>query len=155
MVKDYANSKHFKIIIWIYLVIFYFSSHVPNDDIRVEKSFQAHYELGDLGIVPRKTDHILTNLEKKIKTKPIKELGTLQKLLRRTVATQTIDYTKASLFGINDEYIKRENRLHPIYDELQQKETNNDGNNNSRIKSNYLMPLNDQHRNYKVTSNVF
>lgn len=126
---------------------------MPNDDEKIEKSFQTHYELGDLGIVPRHTDHILTNLQKKIKSKTSKELGSLQKLTRRTVATQTIDYTKASLFGINDEYMKRENRLHPIYDDLEQKETNNEA--SKRANSNYLMPLNDQHRSYKVTSNVF
>ena len=67
---------------------------MPQDDDRVEKTFEAHYELGDLGIVPRKNDRIMTNLEKKNKLKPTKELASLQKLTRKTVATQTIDYTK-------------------------------------------------------------
>jgi hypothetical protein len=37
----------------------------------------------------------MTNLEKEIKQKPTKELGSLQKLTRKTVGTQTIDHTKA------------------------------------------------------------
>ena len=36
----------------------------------------------------------MTNLEKEIKLRPTKELGSLQKLTRKTVGTQTIDHTK-------------------------------------------------------------
>jgi hypothetical protein len=69
-------------------------SHVPNETDRVEKTFHAHYELGDLGIVPRKDEHIMTNFEKKQKLKPTKELNSLQKLTKKTVSTQTIDHVK-------------------------------------------------------------
>lgn len=49
-----------------------------------------------MGIVPRKEEHLLTNYEKLKLSGPQKELGTLQKVTRRTVSTQTIDFTRVS-----------------------------------------------------------
>lgn len=53
-------------------------------------------EKGDLGFVPKKTDHIYTNFEKMKFLHPQRELGNLQKLTKKSVATQTIDFTKVS-----------------------------------------------------------
>ena len=130
---------------------------MPDEEDRVERKFHAHYELGDLGIVPRQDEHIMTNYEKKLKLKPTKELNSLQKLTKKTVATQTIDHVKASLFGIDDEYMKRD-KIHPIYSEMQQSAAGaatNQHKANTSSNPQYLMPLNDQHRSYKVTNNVF
>jgi hypothetical protein len=149
---------------------------VPNETDRVEKTFHAHYELGDLGIVPRKDEHIMTNFEKKQKLKPTKELNNLQKLTKKTVSTQTIDHVKvkyleklktthiyiyinvkikkASLFGIEDEYTKRD-KLHPIYSESQSATNQKNKAAGNSTNPQFLLPLNDQHRSYRVTNNVF
>lgn len=108
-----------------------------------------------MGIVPRESEHILTNYEKMKFIYPRKELNNLQKLIRKSVATQTVDFTKvlikekyletiilnllkASIFGIEPE-----TDIHPIYES------------NSRIgptKAQILMPINGQQR---VTDKVF
>ena len=63
-------------------------------ELGLEGQYNPHYKMGDLGIVPRKEEHLLTNYEKfKLKTTQ-KELGNIQKLTRKTVATQTIDFTR-------------------------------------------------------------
>lgn len=53
---------------------------------------------GDAGFVPRVTDKILTNQEKMKTAYPLREQG-LQRVVKKTVSTQTIDFVKASLFG--------------------------------------------------------
>ena len=50
--------------------------------------------MGDLGIVPRKNEQILSNYEKMKLGHPQKELDSLKKLTRKTVGTQTIDFTR-------------------------------------------------------------
>lgn len=55
---------------------------------------------GDLGIVPRETDHIFTNYEKMKILHPKKELNGLQKLIKKSVSTQTVDFTKVYLLNI-------------------------------------------------------
>ncbi|CAF0843075.1 unnamed protein product [Brachionus calyciflorus] len=103
-----------------------------------ENSFAPHYKIGDLGIVPRENDHIFTNYEKMKFIYPRKELNNLQKLIKKSVSTQTVDFTKASIFGIDSE-----DQVHPIYE------------NRARVaptKTQILMPINGQQR---VTDKVF
>ena len=66
-------------------------------ELGMEGKFNPHYKMGDLGIVPRKEEHLLTNYEKLKLKNPQKELGNIQKLIRKTVATQTIDFTRVNL----------------------------------------------------------
>lgn len=49
-----------------------------------------------MGLVPKKTDHIYTNFEKMKYQYPQRELGNLQRLTKKSVATQTIDFTKVN-----------------------------------------------------------
>lgn len=58
-----------------------------------------HYQLGDLGLIPKKNEHIMTNIEKMKLHHPQKELGTLRKLTKKSVATQTIDFQKVDLLN--------------------------------------------------------
>ena len=58
-------------------------------------NYKPHYQLGDLGVVPKQNEHLLTNVEKSKMTVQ-KELRNLQKLTKRTIGTQTIDFTKVS-----------------------------------------------------------
>jgi len=75
---------------------------------------------GDLGIVPRSTAHIPTNLEKMNIIQPKKELAALKKVIRKTVGTQTLDFTKASVFGPDIELLNRE-KTHPIYETIEKR----------------------------------
>lgn len=114
--------------------------------------------------MPRKSEHLYSNYEKMKFLNPKKELGILQKLTKKTVSTQTIDFTKvpilaqlqriliknfnsnltkykkkqASLFGVDSE-----DQVHPIYE-------NRDRHGPS--KTHILMPINGQQR---VTDKVF
>ncbi len=67
---------------------------MPISEVGKSGSFNPHYELGDLGIVPRKNEQILSNYEKIKLGHPQKELDSLKKLTRKTVGTQTIDFTR-------------------------------------------------------------
>lgn len=54
-----------------------------------------------MGIVPQESEHIFTNYEKMKFIYPKKDLNKLQKLIRKSVATQTVDFTKVFFFQIN------------------------------------------------------
>ena len=120
--------------------------------------------MGDLGIVPRKNEQILSNYEKMKLGHPQKELDSLKKLTRKTVGTQTIDFTrvfnlvysfffcliilinikKASIFGVEfSEVTTQSTQIHPIFDQQERR---------SLSKSKVLMPINGQNR---VTDKVF
>ena len=53
-----------------------------------------HYQLGDLGLIPRPKHHIPTNFEKMKELSATTRLGSLKKVLTRSVATQTISSPK-------------------------------------------------------------
>lgn len=110
-----------------------------------DKLFQAHYALGDLGIVPRASAHIPNNLEKMTVLYPKKELASLKKVTKKTISTQTIDFTKSSVFGADIELVNRE-KTHPIYENIQKRMGQN---------SQIIMPINDHNRPFKVTDKVF
>lgn len=112
--------------------------------------------------MPRKEEHLLSNYEKFKLRNTQKELGNIQKLIRKTVSTQTIDFTrvilfitqkiyfflsctqnnsfnqKASMFGIEEN-----DSAHPIFENNPKK---------GPSKTQILMPINGQHR---VTDKVF
>lgn len=114
-------------------------NQIPLSELGEQGKFNSHYRLGDLGIVPRNEEHLLTNFEKSKLNNPRKELGSIQKLIKKTVATQTIDFTRASMFGIEE----NSNNQHPIFDSNVKK---------GPSKTQILMPINGQHR---VTDKVF
>ena len=66
---------------------------MPLSEVGKGGNYKPHYQLGDLGVVPKQTEHLLTNVEKS-KLKNQTELRSLQKLTKRTIGTQTIDFTK-------------------------------------------------------------
>jgi hypothetical protein len=76
---------------------------------------------------------------------PKKELASLKKVTKKTVATQTIDFAKASVFGADIELVNRE-RSHPIYETIEKRNITN---------AQVLMPINDHNRPFKVTDKVF
>ncbi len=59
--------------------------------------FAPHYNIGDLGIVPH-NKHIMSNFEKMQIFQPIRELGALKKVTRKSVSTQTLDETKVIIW---------------------------------------------------------
>ncbi len=75
------------------LVLF---SQIPLSEIGKAGNYRAHYELGDLGLVPKQNEHLLSNLEKSKLNSSMKERDQVQKVTKRTVATQTIDFTRVS-----------------------------------------------------------
>ena len=48
-----------------------------------------HYQLGDLGLIPRPTQHIASNFERMQELSATTRLGTLKKVLTKSVAVQT------------------------------------------------------------------
>ena len=98
-----------------------------------------------MGIVPRASAHILNNLEKMTILHPKKELASLRKITKKTVSTQTIDFAKASVFGVDIDLINRE-KSHPIYETMQKR---------ANINAQILMPINDHNRPFKITDKVF
>jgi hypothetical protein len=66
--------------------------------------FAPHYKIGDLGIVPH-NKHIMSNYEKMQIVQPIRELGALKKVTRKSVYTQTIDETKVPMTTIKADAI--------------------------------------------------
>jgi len=76
---------------------------------------------------------------------PKKELASLKKVTKKTVATQTIDFAKASVFGADIEIVNRE-KSHPIYETIEKRNITN---------AQVLMPINDHNRPFKVTDKVF
>ena len=57
----------------------------------------AHYKMGDFGIVPRPDVHMQTNREIMKDVTQAKTLGTLKKVLTRSVAVQTVSAPKVTL----------------------------------------------------------
>ena len=54
----------------------------------------AHYQLGDLGIVPKPDQYIPTYFEKMRDATAVQQLGSLKKVLTRSVGVQTISTQK-------------------------------------------------------------
>lgn len=72
-----------------------FFSQVPPSPLGlIGGGFNPHYELGDLGLVPRGDEYLMTNTDKMNFIQPQKELRALKKVTRKSVSTQTIDATK-------------------------------------------------------------
>ena len=61
----------------------------------------AHYKLGDFGIVPRPEVHMQSNREMMRDVAHAKTLGTLKKVLTRSVAVQTVSAPKV-IITLND-----------------------------------------------------
>lgn len=60
---------------------------------------EPHYQLGDLGLIPRPKDNIPTNFEKMKELSATTRLGSLKKVLTRSVAVQTVSSAKAMFFA--------------------------------------------------------
>ena len=58
---------------------------------------QPHYQLGDLGLIPRPAQNIPSSVEKMKESATASGLGGLKKVLTKSVATQTISAPKVSL----------------------------------------------------------
>ena len=58
---------------------------------------QPHYQLGDLGLIPRPAQNIPSSVEKMKESATASRLGGLKKVLTKSVATQTISAPKVSL----------------------------------------------------------
>lgn len=58
-----------------------------------------HYQLGDLGLIPRPAQQIPTSLDKMKELSVTTRLGTLKKVLTRSVAVQTVSAPKAMFFA--------------------------------------------------------
>jgi len=58
-----------------------------------------HYQLGDLGLIPRPAQHIPTNLEQMQELSATTRLGSLKKVLTKSVAIQTVSAPKAMFFA--------------------------------------------------------
>jgi len=54
----------------------------------------AHYQLGDLGIIPKPDQYIPTYFEKMRDATAVQQLGSLKKVLTRSVGVQTISTQK-------------------------------------------------------------
>jgi hypothetical protein len=59
---------------------------------------------GDIGIVPRENEKILTNFEKMKTLNPQRELNNLQKVIKKSVSTQTIDFVKVTFIELRNDY---------------------------------------------------
>jgi len=59
----------------------------------------SHYQLGDLGLIPRPKQTIPTNFEKMKELSATTRLGGLKKVLTKSVQTQTISAPKAMFFA--------------------------------------------------------
>ena len=53
-----------------------------------------HYRPGDFGLIPRPQQHIQTNIEKMHELSQTSRLGSLKKVLTRSISTQTISTPK-------------------------------------------------------------
>ena len=62
---------------------------------------QPHYQLGDLGLIPRPAQNILSSVDKMKESATASRLGGLKKVLTKSVATQTISAPKVSLTSCN------------------------------------------------------
>lgn len=58
-----------------------------------------HYQLGDLGLIPRPQHQIPTSLEKTKDLPEANRLGTLKRVLTKSIATQTISSPKAMFYA--------------------------------------------------------
>jgi len=58
-----------------------------------------HYQLGDLGLIPRPAHHIPTHLEQMKELSATTRLGNLKKVLTKSVAVQTVSAPKAMFFA--------------------------------------------------------
>lgn len=115
---------------------------MPLGELGKAGNYRPHYELGDLGIVPKQNEHLLTNTEKIKLNNSRREINNVQKVTKRTVATQTIDFTRASLFGVESD-LNKSDQIHPIYESRDRKPPS---------KSQVNMPLTGTNR---VTNKVF
>ena len=59
-----------------------------------------HYQLGDLGLIPRPKQPIPTSLDKMRVLSATTRLGGLRKVLCRSVGIQTVSAPKVSIFGM-------------------------------------------------------
>ena len=57
-----------------------------------------HYQLGDLGLIPRPKEHIPTRYEQMKDLSTTTRLGTLKKVLTKSVAVQTVSTPKVGQF---------------------------------------------------------
>lgn len=53
-----------------------------------------HYQLGDLGLIPRPKEHIPTHFEQMKDLSTTTRLGAIKKVLTRSVAVQTVSTPK-------------------------------------------------------------
>lgn len=100
----------------------------------------AHYQLGDLGLIPRPKQHIPSNIEKMKELSATTRLGGLKKVLTKTVSTQTISSPKAMFFA--DQLLSRmpaEANVHLV----------------QGLQSNEKTPLPKLHTQGKVSAKVF
>ena len=58
-----------------------------------------HYQLGDLGLIPRPKQHIPTSFEQMRVLSATTRLGNLKKVLTRSVSTQTVSAPKALFYA--------------------------------------------------------
>ncbi|CAL1529656.1 unnamed protein product [Lymnaea stagnalis] len=58
-----------------------------------------HYQLGDLGLIPRPNQHVPTNMDKMKVISKIAKLGALRGVLSKSVATQTVSAPNALIFA--------------------------------------------------------
>ena len=71
------------------------SSGTPNLDGTL-----PHYQLGDLGLIPRPKHHIASNTEKIQELSATTRLGTLKKILTKSVGIQTVSAPKVRYLSI-------------------------------------------------------
>ena len=74
-----------------------------------------HYQLGDLGLIPRPAQHIPSHIERVKELSTNQRLGSLKKVLTKSVAVQTVSTPKVRYyhFGFWDmKYLYKLNNSH-------------------------------------------
>lgn len=72
------------------------NSSLSPGPVRASGGTLPHYQLGDLGLIPRPVHHIPTNMEQMKELSATTRLGNLKKVLTRSVAVQTVSAPKVS-----------------------------------------------------------
>ncbi|XP_074654771.1 cilia- and flagella-associated protein 157-like [Tubulanus polymorphus] len=66
---------------------------------RTPRGTEPHYQLGDLGLIPRPNDRIPTSIDKVQKSVAGQHLGSLKRVLTKSVAIQTVSSPKALFYA--------------------------------------------------------